>query len=139
MAGNLTPEWRIIGGYGYVDAAVTKDTSVRTGTPLANIPRNSFSLLNMYEFQDGAFKGLGLGAGGKYVAERAGQTANNTFSMEAYTVVDVLSYYKVNEKLRLNLDVKNLFNREYEEGSFLNFYAYPGEPRTVQVGISYTL
>ena len=139
VAGNLTPEWRIIGGYGYVDAAVTKDTSVRTGTPLANIPRNSFSLLNMYEFQDGAFKGLGLGAGGKYVAERAGQTANNTFSMEAYTVVDVLSYYKVNEKLRLNLDVKNLFNREYEEGSFLNFYAYPGEPRTVQVGISYTL
>ncbi|MCF8976495.1 TonB-dependent receptor domain-containing protein, partial [Pseudomonas edaphica] len=108
-------------------------------TRLANIPRNSFSLLNVYEFQDGALKGFGLGAGGKYVAERAGQTANDTFSMGAYTVVDLLSYYKVNEKVRLNLDVKNLFNREYDEGSFLNFYAYPGEPRTVQMGISYTL
>ncbi|WP_248730336.1 TonB-dependent receptor [Pseudomonas sp. MWU13-2517] len=139
VAGNLTPEWRVIGGYAYVDAEVTKDTTVRTGTRLANIPRNSFSLLNVYEFQDGALKGLGLGAGGKYVAERAGQTANNTFSMGSYTVVDLLGYYKVNEKVRLNLDVKNLFNREYEEGSFLNFYAYPGEPRTVQVGISYTL
>ncbi|ELQ08558.1 putative TonB-dependent siderophore receptor, partial [Pseudomonas fluorescens BRIP34879] len=37
VAGNLTPEWRVIGGYAYVDAAVTKDTTVRTGTRLANI------------------------------------------------------------------------------------------------------
>ncbi|AZE94270.1 Ferrichrome-iron receptor [Pseudomonas orientalis] len=139
VAGNLTPEWRMIGGYAYVDAAVTKDTTVRTGTRQANIPRNSFSLLNVYEFQDGALKGLGLGVGGKYVADRAGQTANSTFTMDAYTVVDLLGYYKVNEHVRLNLDVKNLFNREYEEGSFQNFYAYPGEPRTVQVGIAYTL
>jgi iron complex outermembrane receptor protein len=35
--------------------------------------------------------------------------------------------------------VKNLFDRDYEEGAFGNVYAYPGEPRTVQVGISYTL
>ena len=59
--------------------------------------------------------------------------------MDAYAVVDLLSYYKVNDKVRLNLDVKNLFNRDFEEGAFGNFYAYPGEPRTVQVGIAYTL
>jgi len=139
VAGNITPEWRVIGGYAYVDAEVTKDNTLRSGTRLLNIPRNSFSLLNVYEFQDGALKGLGLGAGGKYVDERAGQTSNNAFSMDAYTVVDLLSYYKVNDKVRLNLDVKNLFNREYEEGAFGNVYAYPGEPRTVQVGIAYTL
>ncbi|MCD7044064.1 TonB-dependent receptor [Pseudomonas petroselini] len=44
--------------------------------------------------------------------------------MDAYTVVDLLSYCKVNDKVRLNLDVKNLFNREYEEGAFGNVYAY---------------
>ena len=54
-------------------------------------------------------------------------------------MVDLLGYYKVNDKVRLNLDVKNLFNRDYEEGAFGNVYAYPGEPRTVQVGIAYTL
>ncbi|MCK3854163.1 TonB-dependent receptor [Pseudomonas sp. W2Jun17] len=139
VAGNLTPEWRVIGGYAYVDAEVTRDTTLRAGTRLMNIPRNSFSLLNVYEFQDGALKGLGLGAGGKYVDQRAGQTANTAFSMDAYTVVDLLGYYKVNEQVRLNLNVKNLFNREYEEGAFGNIYAYPGAPRTVQVGISYTL
>lgn len=139
VAGNITPEWRVIGGYAYVDAEVTKDNTIRVGSRLANIPRNSFSLLNVYEFQDGALKGLGLGAGGKYVAERVGQTSNTPFSMGAYTVVDLLGYYKVNDKVRLNLDVKNLFNRDYEEGAFGNVYAYPGEPRTVQVGIAYTL
>ncbi|OKO48624.1 TonB-dependent siderophore receptor [Pseudomonas sp. BTN1] len=139
VAGNLTPEWRVIGGYAYVDAEVTRDNTLRSGTRLMNIPRNSFSLLNVYEFQDGALKGLGLGAGGKYVDQRAGQTANTAFSMDAYTVVDLLGYYKVNERVRLNLDVKNLFNREYEEGAFGNIYAYPGAPRTVQVGIASTL
>ena len=139
VAGNLTPEWRVIGGYAYVDAEVTKDNTIRVGSRLANIPRNSFSLLNVYEFQDGSLKGLGLGAGAKYVDERVGQTSNTPFSMDAYTVVDLLSYYKVNDKVRLNLDVKNLFNRDFEEGAFGNFYAYPGEPRSVQVGIAYTL
>ncbi|MBT2370419.1 TonB-dependent siderophore receptor [Pseudomonas fluorescens] len=139
VAGNITAQWRVIGGYAYVDAEVIKDNTLRVGSRLANIPRNSFSLLNVYEFQDGALKGLGLGAGGKYVAERVGQTSNTPFAMDAYTVVDLLSYYKVNEKVRLNLDVKNLFNRDYEEGAFGNVYAYPGEPRTVQVGIAYTL
>ncbi|MCR4542489.1 TonB-dependent siderophore receptor [Pseudomonas sp. 18.1.10] len=139
VAGNLTPEWRVIGGYAYVDAEVTKDNTIRVGSHLANIPRNSFSLLNVYEFQDGTLKGLGLGAGTKYVDERVGQTSNTAFTMDAYTVVDLLGYYKVNEKVRLNLDVKNLFNRDFEEGAFGNFYAYPGAPRTVQVGIAYTL
>ncbi len=139
VAGNLTPEWRMIGGYAYVDAEVTKDNRLASGTRLLNIPRNSFSLLNVYEFQDGGLKGLGLGLGAKYVAERAGQTAANAFSMDSYRVFDLLSYYKLNQHVRLNLDVKNLFNADYDEGAFGNVYAYPGAPRTVQMGIAYTL
>lgn len=137
VAGNITPEWRVTGGYAFVDAEVTKDNSLEKGTRLANIPRNSFSLLNMYEFQNGAAKGLGLGMGVKYVDERAGQTSATSYDMQGYTVVDLLSFYQVSEQLRLNLDVKNLFNEEYEEGAF-NLYAYPGAPRTVQVGFAYS-
>ncbi|MFJ4456484.1 TonB-dependent siderophore receptor [Pseudomonas sp. NPDC089392] len=137
IAGNLTPEWRVIGGYAYVDAEVTEDNNIPTGTRLANIPRNTFSLLNTYEFQDGLAKGLGLGVGVKYVDDRAGQTQATTYTMERYSVVDLLSFYKVNEHVRLNLDVKNVFNKGYDEGAF-NSYVYPGAPRTVQAGISYT-
>jgi len=137
IAGNITPEWRVIGGYAYVDAEVTKDNRLPSGTRLANIPRNSFSLLNTYEFQDGFAKGLGLGIGVKYVDDRNGQTEAVTYNMDQYTVVDLLSFYQLSEHVRLNLDVKNLFNKEYDEGAF-NTYAYPGAPRTVQAGVSYT-
>ncbi|WP_122410598.1 TonB-dependent siderophore receptor [Pseudomonas viridiflava] len=139
VVGNLTPEWRVMGSYAYVDAEVTKDNTLRSGTRLLNIPEQTFSLLNVYEFQDGALRGLGLGAGGRYVDQRAGQTANTAFSMDSYTVFDLLAFYKVNEHVKLNLDVKNVFDKEYEEGAFGNVYAYPGAPRTVQVGIAYTL
>ncbi|WP_122558203.1 TonB-dependent siderophore receptor [Pseudomonas viridiflava] len=139
VVGNLTPEWRVMGSYAYVDAEVTKDNTLRSGTRLLNIPEQTFSLLNVYEFQDGALRGLGLGAGGRYVDQRAGQTANTAFSMDSYTVFDLLAFYKVNEHVKLNLDVKNVFDKDYEEGAFGNVYAYPGAPRTVQVGIAYTL
>lgn len=137
VAGNITPEWRMIGGYAFVDAEVRKDNTIPAGTRLANIPRNSFSLLNVYEFQDGVAKGLGLGLAVKYVDERAGQTSSTAYDMQDYGVVDLLSFYKLNEHVRLNLDVKNLFNEEYEESAW-NLYAYPGAPRTVQAGIAYT-
>lgn len=139
VAGNITPEWRMIGGYSFVDAQVTKDNTLKNGTRLANVPRNSFSLLNVYEFQQGTLNGLGLGVGLKSIGERAGQTANTTFTMDDYSVVDLLAFYKVNRHLRLTLDVKNLFNRDYDEGAFQNIYAYPGAPRTVQAGFSYSL
>ncbi|WP_122814051.1 TonB-dependent siderophore receptor [Pseudomonas viridiflava] len=139
VVGDLTPEWRVMGSYAYVDAEVTKDNTLRSGTRLLNIPEQTFSLLNVYEFQDGALRGLGLGAGGRYVDQRAGQTANTAFSMDSYTVFDLLAFYKVNEHVKLNLDVKNVFDKDYEEGAFGNVYAYPGAPRTVQVGIAYTL
>jgi len=137
IAGQITPAWKIIGGYVYTDAEVTKDNSLQKGTALANIPKNSFNLLNIYEFQNGPLQGLGLGINQKYIDKRAGQTAISTYTMKGYAVTDLVSYYQATPKLRLNLDVKNIFDRVYDESAF-NLYAYPGESRTVQLGISYT-
>lgn len=137
IAGQITPAWKIIGGYAYTDAEVTKDNTLQKGTALANIPKNSFNLLNIYEFQSGALQGLGLGVNQKYIDKRAGQTANSTYTMKGYAVTDLVSYYQATPKLRLNLDLKNIFDKVYDESSFSS-YAYPGEPRTVQFGMSYT-
>ncbi|MFX5828736.1 TonB-dependent receptor, partial [Acinetobacter baumannii] len=93
------------------DAEVTKDNTLHKGTALANIPKNSFNLLNIYEFQDGPLQGLGLGIHQKYIDKRAGQTANSTYTMTGYAVTDLISYYQATPKLRLNLDVKNIFDK----------------------------
>ncbi|MFV5535059.1 TonB-dependent siderophore receptor [Acinetobacter pittii] len=137
IAGQITPAWKIIGGYAYTDAEVSKDNALKKGTALANIPKNSFNLLNIYEFQDGLLQGLGLGINQKYIDKRAGQTANSTYTMKGYAVTDLVSYYQATPKLRINLDLKNLFDKVYDESAF-NLYAYPGESRTVQLGMSYT-
>ncbi len=137
VAGQITPAWKIIGGYAYTDAEVSKDNTLKKGTTLANIPKNSFNLLNIYEFQDGLLQGLGLGINQKYIDKRAGQTANSTYTMKGYAVTDLVSYYQATPKLRINLDLKNLFDKVYDESAF-NLYAYPGESRTVQLGMSYT-
>lgn len=141
VAGNITPQWRVIGGYAYVDAEVTESSSVSmpVGTHLANVPRHSFNLLDTYEFADGPLAGLGVGMGVKYVGDRKGSASNSAFDMDAYTTVDLLAYYPLTERVRLNLNLNNLFDEEYEERAWGNIWAYPGAPRTLQAGIAITL
>ena len=141
VAGNITPQWRVIGGYAYVDAEVTESSSASmpVGTRLANVPRHSFNLLDTYEFADGPLAGLGVGMGVKYVGDRKGSASTTAFDMNAYTTVDLLAYYPLTERVRLNLNVNNVFDEEYEERAWGNIWAYPGAPRTLQAGISVTL
>jgi len=141
VAGNITPQWRVIGGYAYVDAEVTESSSASmpVGTRLANVPRHSFNLLDTYEFADGPLAGLGIGMGVKYVGDRKGSASTTAFDMDAYTTVDLLAYYPLTERVRLNLNLNNVFDEEYEERAWGNIWAYPGAPRTLQAGISVTL
>lgn len=141
VAGNITPQWRVIGGYAYVDAEVTESSSASmpVGTRLANVPRHSFNLLDTYEFAEGPLAGLGVGMGIKYVGDRKGGATSTAFDMDAYTTVDLLAYYPLTERVRLNLNLNNLFDEEYEERAWGNIWAYPGAPRTLQAGIAITL
>ncbi len=141
VAGNITPRWRVIGGYAYVDAEVTESSSASmpAGTRLANVPRHSFNLLDTYEFAEGPLAGLGVGMGVKYVGDRKGGATSTAFDMDAYTTVDLLAYYPLTERVRLNLNLNNLFDEEYEERAWGNIWAYPGAPRTLQAGIAITL
>lgn len=141
VAGNITPQWRVIGGYAYVDAEVTESSSASmpVGTRLANVPRHSFNLLDTYEFADGPLAGLGIGMGVKYVGDRKGGASSTAFDMDAYTTVDLLAYYPLTERVRLNLNLNNVFDEEYEERAWGNIWAYPGAPRTLQAGIAVTL
>lgn len=136
LVGNISPELKIMANYAYVDAAVSKDNTLVKGTRLANIPQDSLNLLAIYEFKSGALNGLGLGVNQRYVGNRKGQTANSTYTMGSYATTDLISYYDLNKDVRLSFDIKNVFNKEYDESAF-NHYVYPGQPRTAKVGITY--
>ncbi len=136
FVGQLTPEWRVIGGYAFVDAEVTRDNTLAPGTPLNNVPRHSGGVLAVHEFQYGPLKGLGLGAGVAYVGSRAGDGLGTGFRLPEYTKVDLLAYYQVTNNIRVRLNVHNLFNREYYERSFDNRWVAPGAPRTIVGNLS---
>ncbi|MFG5119667.1 TonB-dependent siderophore receptor [Methylorubrum sp. POS3] len=136
VAGYLAPGWRVIGTYAYVDAAVTRDTTIPVGTRLANVPMNSLGLQSVYEFQGGALRGLGLGGGVTYVGARNAATVASTFRLPEYTTVNLISYYWITPEVKIYLNVENLFDKVYYDRAFQNRYATPGTPRAIMGGVS---
>jgi len=128
--GQVNANWRISANFSWDDARVTKDRTYAPGTRLANIPAYSAGLLAMREDALANGTRYGVGGGINYVGNRSGN-ATDTYSLPAYTLVKLLSYWQVSKNVRLSLDVHNLFNRNYYPGSWNNLYVMPGAERTV--------
>lgn len=139
LTGQLTEQWSLIGSYAYTDAEVTKDTQYE-GKRLQNVAKNTGSLSAVYDF--GSLIGgdrLRVGAGARYVGERAGD-APNSFDLPAYTVADAFATYDTKvegQKVKFQLNVKNLFDKTYYTSSASRFFVSMGDSR--QVSLSSTL
>ncbi|UMY16130.1 TonB-dependent siderophore receptor [Methylobacterium organophilum] len=136
VAGYLAPGWRVIGTYTYADAAVTRDNTIPVGSRIANVPENAFALQSVYEFQGGDLRGLGLGAGVNFVGQRAAGTAVSTFNLPEYTLLNLISYYRITPDVRVYLNVDNVFDTIYYDRAWQNRYATPGTPRTIMGGVA---
>ncbi|MEH3147937.1 MAG: TonB-dependent siderophore receptor [Methylobacterium frigidaeris] len=130
LAGTILPGWKVIGGVGYLDAQVTRDTTFAVGNRLTAVPAFSGSVWTTYQFQEGLFQGLGVGAGVTYVGKRFGDL-NNSFSVGAYTRVDAAVFYDLNEHARFSLNLRNLTDARYIEQPFNQFNNLPGAPFSV--------
>lgn len=139
LTGQLTDEVRVIGAYAYVDADVTKDNTLASGSRLLNVPEHSGSLLGVYEFLDGGLKGLELGGGVNYVGDRSGNVTDSGFELPGYTTVDLLARYKATQDLTLGVNLNNAFDRTYYERSYSNVWVMPGEPRNLSLSLSLNL
>lgn len=139
LTGQLTDEVRVIGAYAYVDAEVTKDNTLASGSRLLNVPEHSGSLLGVYEFLDGGLKGLQLGGGVNYVGDRSGNVADSGFELPGYTTVDLLARYKATQDVTLGVNLNNAFDRTYYERSYSNVWVMPGEPRNLSLSLSLNL
>ncbi|MBK5011864.1 TonB-dependent receptor [Pseudomonas sp. S60] len=139
LTGQLSERWSLIGSYAFTDAKVTKDPALE-GNRLQNVARHGASLSAVYDFGN-LFGGdnLRVGAGARYVGERPGN-ATNTFDLPSYTVADAFASYetKLDEhKVRLQLNVKNLFDKVYYSSAVNQYFFALGDAR--QVSLSSTL
>ena len=139
VSGRLSERWSLIGSYAYTDAEVTEDPDYK-GNRLQNVAKNSGSLSAVYDF--GSVIGgdqLRVGAGARYVGERAGNAVND-FDLPSYTVTDAFATYETRvegQKVKFQLNVKNLFDRTYYTSSASRFFVSMGDSR--QVSLSSTL
>jgi len=139
LTGQLSERWSLIGSYAFTDAEVTKDPELK-GKRLQNVARHSGSLSAVYDYGS-LFGGdrLRLGAGARYVGERAGN-ASNDFDLPAYTVADAFASYETQldeHKVRLQLNVKNLFDRVYYTSAVNRYFVALGDARQVSLSSTF--
>jgi iron complex outermembrane recepter protein len=136
VAGEILPGWKIIGSYAYTDAKISEDTNPdNIGNRFVGVPKHSASLWTTYEIQKGPLKGLGFGAGLKYVGDRAGDV-ENTYFIGDYLVGNAAIFY-TRGRYRFAINFKNIANTYYIESSTGNEGGIePGAPFTIIGSVS---
>lgn len=139
LTGQVSERWSLIGSYAFTDAQVSQDPKLK-GNRLQNVARHTGSLSAVYDVGS-LFGGdrLRVGAGARYVGERAGN-AENDFDLPAYTVADAFASYETRldeHKVRFQMNVKNLFDKTYYSSAVNRYFVAVGDSR--QVSLSSTL
>ena len=130
--GSVTPAWSVAGGYAYQQGEITRSLSAgaQAGATLAQLPPHTFSLWNRVAptWRWGA--GLGL------IYRAAMFTAtDNAVEVPSFTRVDAAGYFAITRQTRAQLNVENLFDRDYYISAHSNQNITPGSPLSVRVSL----
>jgi len=138
VAGSITREWQVFGGYTYLDAKLTDNGYVLSGSTYVaspyngnvfpNTPRNSATLWTTYTLMPG----LTIGGGATYVGKQYGNV-NNTKWIPSYVKYDAMVSYVVNKNFSLQLNLNNLTNRYYFDKAYASHYATVGAGRSASL------
>ena len=131
--GMVTRAWTVTGGVAYQDAFFLRaTTAAATGAHVAQVPHHTFSLWNKYQILPRLSVGLGI-------LNRTDMFAavDNTVTLPGYVRADGAVYFSVTEKMRLQVNAENLFDRRYVINADGNNNISPGSPRAVRAGLVY--
>jgi catecholate siderophore receptor len=132
VTGGVTPEWQVIGGYANQSATITSRTAAaQEGARVPLVPRNTVSLWNRYQ----ATQALGFGLGLIYQDDMYA-AIDNAVTLPSFTRFDAAAYYTVSRHLRLQLNLENLFDRQYYGTAHSNDNITPGSPRSVRFAVT---
>lgn len=137
MQGQVLPGWDISAGWSHFKATDADGNDVQ-----AHQPRKVFRMATKYEF-GGALNGFSFGGSARWES-RPPQTAPNPATGEteqvgqkAYWLVNLMGAYDITDRLSLQVNVNNVFDKHYyNTNSWFGGYIY-GEPRNVRATLSY--
>jgi catecholate siderophore receptor len=127
-SGSVLPKWTLVGGYSYLNARITQNTSAASAGRLVGlVPRSQFNLWSTYDLTERWGGGGGVVRQAKMFA-----SFSNQVELPGFTRVDAVVYYRMN-RYRLALNAENLFNTGYYSTANGDNNISPGAPRSVQL------
>lgn len=147
VVGQLTPNWRVQGGYAYIDNEITRGGTGEFGSgfPEGNrqpgIAKHNFNLFTFYELGVGE-GALGFGGGMFYQGDTYISTENRA-EYDSWVSVDLAAYYKW-RSWKAQLNMSNVTDKEYRlaqagttTDSFAAIRVGTGAPRTITASVAY--
>jgi len=143
LSGRLSRHWRVNAGLVFNDVEIARDNALEVGGRLLNTPRVQGSVLAVYEGALADGQGYGIGGGLTHVGDRLGAARTQAeanagtpaFELPGYTTAKLVGWWRLTPKMRVTLDVNNLFDRTYYTSSYNRVWVAPGTARAVTVGL----
>ena len=132
LAGRVTPMWEVLGGYAWQDAEIVSATiAAPAGRAIPLSPEHKVSLWNKVSVSPAWSVGVGV-----IWQDEMYASISNAVTLPAFTRVDGAVFYRVNDRLRVQLNVENLFDEGYFATAHNDNNVTPGAPRTVRVALT---
>ncbi|MCA1790786.1 MAG: TonB-dependent siderophore receptor [Thioalkalivibrio sp.] len=118
VAGRITPQWRLYGGYTYLDSEVRKAPPLDqflVGQDLGGTPEHSFNVFSTYDFTPRFTAGGGL----QYVSSQISAPQQEetprrrNVSIDNYTVVDLYTTYRFTPQAQIRVNAFNILDERY--------------------------
>jgi len=148
VSGNVLDDWAVSVNYSYLDSEVLQGVSnysasqgqdYTKGDPLLNVPEHAFTLWTTYDF---AF-GLQVGYGATYqsqifVSQHSATNIDGPLAKAPdYWVHRAMLGYRIGRAVDVQLNINNLFDKEYYQRIRNNGWATPGEGRNAILSANY--
>lgn len=143
VAGQLTEEWSVFANYTFLDSEVLQSVSdfvkqstgldLQAGNPLPNTPEHSASLWTTYALPQNWL----VGYGATYQDGYDGGRGVGFPDIKSYVTHRAMVAYQVNDNFSLQLNVNNLFDKEYYIRVRNNGWATPGDARSAVLTATY--
>ncbi len=140
VVGELTPGWNVSANYTQFDATVS-DAGGTSNTANTRFPSKLLRFYSTYTLDSFTFGGGANWEGGNYTdgITNPGSGEKVRVKQPSYYLANVMARYQVNDRFSAQMNINNLFDKEYySQIGFYSHIAY-GEPRNISVSFKYEL
>ncbi|WGM41259.1 TonB-dependent siderophore receptor [Caulobacter sp. NIBR1757] len=141
-SGQILPSWTVIANYTYLDSEILQNVAgtalppnnidYTKGDPIPLTPRHAFNVWTTWQINEQWMAGIGANYAGQYAFARASATAP-LIESDDYWLLNASVTWTINDKVGLQLNVKNLTDEEYYTNIRSNSgfgWAIPGDARS---------